>query len=59
MSSLKIGQENKKIRQEYRRDKIYVQHSLSWVLETTTQKAEGIGRQMNTSRLPMRTQEVR
>ena len=59
MSSLKIGLENKKIRQEYRRDKIYLQNSLPWVLGTTTQEAEGIGRQMDTSPLPMWTQEVR
>lgn len=53
-SSLKISQKNKnnkKNRQEYQGDRIYLQNSSSWVLETTTQEGEHIGLEMDTSRL--------
>lgn len=39
------------MRQEYQGDRIYLQNSSSWVLETTTQEGEHIGLEMDTSRL--------
>lgn len=48
-----------KMRQEYQGDRIYLQNSSSWVLETTTQEGEHIGLEMDTSRLTAWTQNVR